>query len=146
MAYNFTKLSETPIVESTKVTPNILVEDNGDIKRISADRISANQINADWNETDSSSPAFIMNKPESLGGGGANIVTYTMNSGSIMLNGSRASAQNIIDEWNNGSILRLESYNSYSQILSIDYTVNSGSINGTITYSSNGSLATANIY
>lgn len=148
MAYNFTKLSETPIVESTEVTPNILIEDDGDIKRISADDLTTPQVNADWNETDVTSPAFIMNKPTSLGGGaGANVVTYKLSyvdsSGSYVLGGivydsgsggwANVSAQNIAEEWDNGSILRVyddKDPNSpmVGQILGVSYGVDSGAI------------------
>lgn len=38
-------------------------------KFIGMDTSEATSVQADWNENDSSSPAYILNKPESLGGG-----------------------------------------------------------------------------
>lgn len=139
MAYNFTKLSEAPIVDSTEVTPNILIEDDGDIKRISADDITTPQVNADWNETDVTSPAFILNKPEFIGGG-ANVITYNLSytpeSGSIYQfskglwdpNNGFVTASTIVDEWNNGTIMRINDGTRLGQVSSVCYTTNSGAI------------------
>lgn len=126
MAYNFTKLSETPIVESTDATPNILIEDNGDIKRISADDLTTPQVNADWNETDVTSPSFIMNKPESLDGGGVKFLCYTVDSGALMLNGVSTTASEVVEEWKNGSILRVKTDRTLGSVINVTYTLSSG--------------------
>lgn len=65
MAYNFTKLSDVTLTETPISEANVLIEENGDIKKTPKNAIGAQ---ADWNETDESSSAFILNKPESLGG------------------------------------------------------------------------------
>ena len=106
MAYDFVKLSETTLVESAAV-PNLLIEDGGEIKRISANNVATPQVQSDWNETDISNPAFILNKPENIGG--SNIITYTLASGALMFNGVATTAQSVVDAWNNGSVLRIGS-------------------------------------
>ena len=60
MAYNYKKLADVTLVEST-TEPNILIEDSGDIKKISASNIATPQARADWEETDPNSFAFILN-------------------------------------------------------------------------------------
>lgn len=65
MAYAFTKLSDVNLTEKPTDEANVLIEENGDIKKTPKNAIGAQ---ADWNETDESSSAFILNKPESLGG------------------------------------------------------------------------------
>lgn len=146
MAYNFTKLSEAPIVDSIEVTPNILIEDDGDIKRISADDLTAPQVNADWNETDVTSPAFILNKPEFIGGSCVNIITYNLSytpeSGSIYQfsrglwepNNGFATASTIVDAWNNGAIMRIKDGTRLGQVSCICYTTNSGAIDSGLVY------------
>lgn len=104
MAYNFVKLSETTLVDSA-LEPNILIEDGGEVKRISANNIATPQVQSDWNETDANSSAFILNKPENIGKN--NVITYTIASGMLMLNGAAATAQSVVDAWNNGNILRI---------------------------------------
>ena len=109
MAYDFIKLNETTLVESA-ADPNLLIEDGGEIKRISANNVTTPQVQSDWNETDISNPAFILNKPENIGG--SNIITYTLASGALMFNGVATTAQSVVDAWNNGSVLRIGSESS----------------------------------
>lgn len=136
MAYNFTKLSDAELVESTVSTPNILIEEEGDIKRISADDIATPQVQADWNETDSGSKAFILNKPEV----GPKIITYVDNSGLHLedANGPLVTPQEVVDAWNSGSILRIgnnyDSYNSFGSVVSISYGMDSGALITDIAY------------
>ena len=94
MAYDFVKLSEATLVDSA-LEPNILIEDGGEVKRISANNIATPQVQSDWNETDVNSPAFILNKPENIGKN--NVITYTIASGMLMLNGVAATAQSVVD-------------------------------------------------
>ena len=63
----FKKLSAVETVETVSETANVLIEENGVIKRAAKSEIGAQ---ADWAEMDESSPAFIKNKPENIGGGG----------------------------------------------------------------------------
>lgn len=141
MAYNYKKLADVNLVESA-VEPNILIEDSGDIKKISASNLVTPQTKSDWEETDPNSPAFILNKPDLSQAGGANVVTYTVAGGVLNLNGVAVTRQSVIDEWKNGSILRIDEGQSLSEIYSIFYTIASGSTlpsTATIYYYSEGS-------
>lgn len=150
MAYTYKKLADVPLVESA-AEPNILIEDSGDIKKIPASNIATPQTRADWEETDPNSFAFILNKPDLSQVGGANVVTYTVASGALKLNGVAVTAQSVIDEWKNGSILRIDETNTISggslgAVSNIKYTLNSGApASTTIYYYSNGSVKTVSI-
>ena len=74
MAYVYKKLTDVPLAESA-IEPNVIIEDSGDIKKISASNLAAKQTRADWEETDPNSLAFILNKPDLSQVGGANVVT-----------------------------------------------------------------------
>ena len=151
MAYNYKKLADVNLVESA-VEPNILIEDSGDIKKISASNIATPQTRADWEEKDPNSFAFILNKPDLSQVGGANVVTYTISGGVLKLNGVAVTRQSVIDEWKNGSILRIDETNSPSggslgAVSNIKYLLGSGGILGltTIYYYSNGVLQSLEI-
>lgn len=146
MAYSYKKLVDVTLVESA-VEPNILIEDSGDIKKISASNLAAKQTRADWEETDPNSFAFILNKPDLSQVGGANVVTYTVASGALNLDGVAVTAQSVIDEWKNGSILRIDETNSTTggsigAVSNINYSLGSGGAlaSTTIYYYSNGAL------
>lgn len=139
MTYTYKKLSDVTLVDNA-VEPNLLIEDEGEVKKIPASNIAVPQVKADWEETDETSAAFIMNKPDlSQAGGGANVITYTIDSGALMKDGIRVTGQEFIDEWNNGSIIRIKtnllgteggSHYEYS-IAPVDYvkySMNSGSL------------------
>ena len=70
MSYEFTKLSDVTLVNTPASSANVLIEEGGTVKKVPKAEIGAQ---ADWNEADETSPAFILNKPE-LGGGSK--VTY----------------------------------------------------------------------
>ena len=145
MAYNYKKLADVTLVESA-TEPNILIEDSGDIKKISASNIATPQTRADWEETDPNSFAFILNKPDLSQVGGANVVTYTVVGSALNLNGVAVTAQSVIDEWKNGSILRIDETNSTTggslgAVSNIKYSLASGALNSTtIYYYSNGTI------
>ena len=145
MAYNYKKLADVTLVESA-TEPNILIEDSGDIKKISASNIATPQTRADWEETDPNSFAFILNKPDLSQVGGANVVTYTVVGSALNLNGVAVTAQSVIDEWKNGSILRIDETNSTTggslgAVSNIKYSLASGALNSaTIYYYSNGAI------
>ena len=150
MAYNYKKLADVNLVESA-VEPNILIEDSGDIKKISAPNLVTTQVKADWEETDPNSAAFILNKPDLSQAGGANVVTYTISGTKLWLNGVAATSQSVIDEWKNGSILRIDettpsSGGSLGAVSNIKYTLNSGILaSTTIYYYSNGAIKSLSI-
>ena len=145
MAYTYKKLADVTLVESA-AEPNILIEDSGDIKKISASNIATPQTRADWEETDPNSFAFILNKPDLSQVGGANVVTYTVAGSALNLNGVAVTAQSVIDEWKNGSILRIDETNSTTggslgAVSNIKYSLASGALNSTtIYYYSNGAI------
>ena len=150
MAYSYKKLADVTLVESA-VEPNVLIEDSGDVKKIPASNLVAKQTRADWEETDPNSLAFILNKPDLSQTGGANVVTYTISAGVLKLNGVSATAQSVIDEWKNGSILRIDETNtttggSLGAVSNIKYTIVSGALSSTtIYYYSNGAIASLTI-
>ena len=154
MAYTYKKLTDVALVESAEM-PNLLIEEGGDIKKISASNLVTPQTKADWDETDPNSAAFILNKPDLSQAGGANVVTYTISSTSsgtkLWLNGAQATSQSVIDEWKNGSILRIDetsaiSGGSMGAVSNIKYTLNSGILaSTTIYYYSNGVITSLSI-
>ena len=152
MAYTYKKLADVTLVESA-AEPNILIEDSGDIKKISAPNLVTTQVKADWEETDPNSAAFILNKPDLSQTGGANVVTYTVAGGVLNLNGVAVTRQSVIDEWKNGSILRIDETNSTTggslgAVSNIKYSLGSGGTSlgqTTIYYYSNGTLASLSI-
>ena len=145
MAYTYKKLTDVDLVESA-ATPNLLIEEGGDIKKISASNLVTPQTKSDWEETDPNSAAFILNKPDLSQAGGANVVTYTIVNSALNLNGATVTAQSVIDEWKNGSILRIDetsalSGGSLGAISNIKYTIASGALaSTTVYYYSNGVL------
>ena len=147
MAYTYKKLSDVPLVESAE-TPNLLIEEAGDIKKIPASNLVTTQTKADWAETDPNSSAFILNKPDLSQIGGTKVVTYTIASGVLNLNGVAVTSQSVIDEWKNGSILRIDETNSLSggslgAVSNIKYLLGSGGLSlntVTIYYYSDGTL------
>ena len=150
MAHTYTRLADVALVESAE-TPNLLIEEGGDVKKISVSNIVTPQTKADWDETNPNSAAFILNKPDLSQVGGANVVTYTIAGGALNLNGIVVPGQSVIDEWNNGSILRINETNSLNGgslgvVSNIKYTVVSGALTSTtIYYYSNGVLASLTI-
>ena len=150
MAYSYKKLADVALVESA-AEPNILIEDSGDIKKISAPNLVTTQVKADWEETDPNSYAFILNKPDLSQTGGSNVVTYTVAGGVLKLNDVAVTRQSVIDEWKNGSILRIDettasSGGSLGAVSNIKYSLVSGALQSTtIYYYSNGVLTSLSI-
>ena len=145
MAYTYKKLADVTLVESATM-PNLLIEEDGDIKKISASNLVTPQTKVDWEETDPNSSAYILNKPDLSQTGGANVVTYTIESSALKLNGVAVNRQAVIDDWNNGSILRINETNSTTggslgAVSNIKYTIANGALTSTtIYYYSNGAL------
>lgn len=150
MAYTYKKLTDVALVESAEM-PNLLIEEGGDIKKIPSSNLVTPQTKADWDETDPNSAAFILNKPDLSQAGGANVVTYTISGTGLWLNGAAPTSQSVIDEWNNGSILRINETNSLSggslgAVSNIEYTIASGRLTSTtVHYYSNGVLKSLTI-
>ena len=150
MAIQTTKLSEVEVIESP-VNPNFIIEDEGEIKRIPPEAITPSQVQADWEETDASSPSYILNKPESLGGGGGEIVYYYL-SGSILMEeatSAQASKATVVDQWNTGARIRIR--NSLTgtisgNVIGVSYSLGSGDV--TLSYVSGGTttISTVSVY
>ena len=147
MAIQTTKLSEVEIIESP-VNPNFIIEDEGEIKRIPPEAITPSQVQADWEETDASSPAYILNKPESLGGGGGEAVYYYL-SGSILMEvatSAIASKATVVDQWDTGARIRIR--NSLNgtisgDVIGISYSLGSGDV--TLSYVSGGTTTISTV-
>ena len=147
MAIQTTKLSEVEIIESP-VNPNFIVEDEGEIKRIPPEAITPSQVQADWEETDASSPAYILNKPESLGGGGGEIVYYFLSSATLMEEATSAIASKatVVDQWNTGARIRIR--NSLNgtisgDVIGVSYSLGSGDV--TLSYVSGGTTTVSTV-
>ena len=137
MSYEFIKLNEVELVENVS-NANILIEENGEIKRLAAEDLnitggSGEHYQADWLEEDESHPAFILNKPSvrTLG-----VINYTESSGTIFAEGIPQNYDEIVDAWENGTDMRFNgkkvvevTYGPYSggQLMVI-YYVNSGQV------------------
>ena len=147
MAIQTTKLSEVEIIESP-INPNFIIEDEGEIKRIPPEAITPAQVQADWEETDASSPAYILNKPESLGGGGGEIVYYFLSSATLMEEATSAIASKatVVDQWNTGARIRIR--NSLNgtisgDVIGVSYSLGSGGV--TLSYVSGGSTTISTV-
>ena len=147
MAIQTTKLSEVEVIESP-INPNFIIEDEGEIKRIPPEAITPSQVQADWDETDASSPAYILNKPESLGGGGGEIVYYFLSSATLMEEATSAIASKatVVDQWNTGARIRIR--NSLNgtisgDVIGVSYSLGSGDV--TLSYVSGGSTTVSTV-
>lgn len=107
MAY--IKLNEVELVE-TATESNLLIEENGEIKRVPA----SNVVTAG-------------------GSGGGKVITYTFQSGLYNVDGFKSvTKQEVVDEWNAGSILRFRIGGNYpyntSNIFNVTYSESSSGI------------------
>lgn len=146
MAIQTKKLSEVEVIASP-VNPNFIIEDEGEIKRIPPEAITPSQVQADWEETDASSPAYILNKPESLGGSGE-IVYYYLSSSILMeeATSAQASKATVVDQWNTGARIRIR--NSLNgtisgDVIGVSYSLGSGDV--TLSYVSGGSTTVSTV-
>ena len=152
MAIQTTKLSEVDVIESP-VNPNFIVEDEGEIKRISPEAITPSQVQVDWEETDTSSPAYILNKPESLGGGGGEIVYYYLSSGGLWEEATSALASmvTVVDQWNTGARIRIKdslTSTTSGDVIGVRYVPGSGGAtfsNVTLSYVSGGATTVGTV-
>ena len=105
MSYELIKLSEVEKVSSS-TSANLLIEENGEIKRLSAKNLTnaQPQVQADWNETDDTKPSYIANKPTNLN---VNVLTYFTGSGYLTLDGVPQSREMIKEAWESGADMRI---------------------------------------
>ena len=140
MSYNFVKLSEVEKI-STPQNASLLIEQNGEIKRLSTDDINfgggnggGTQVQADWNETDTDSPAYIWNKPQDAYA--PTILNFTWGCGTgswLELNGAQWSFDQLRSEWAKGTPMRIGDGNI------VEISIMSGTSRH-ITYFMNGTL------
>ena len=152
MSYEFIKLSEVEKVD-TSYNANLLIEENGEIKRLSTENInfggSGNQVQADWNETDDTSPAYIANKPSM----NQEIITYSTTTGSLYRDGEIQTIQQIKDAWDSGASLRIGGWLGGNEtgksglVLAASFGESSGSYWGVVRYidADDGSLKSHNL-
>ena len=69
---NLKRITELPVAESAE-NVNLIIEDAGSAKKIPAHKVGAQ---ADWDEEDTTSPAYILNKPNISSGGGGAVYVY----------------------------------------------------------------------
>lgn len=110
MAYEMRRLSEVPEVENVNSDATVLIEQNGEVARAHKGKIGAQ---ADWNETDETSPAFIMNKP--IGGSVDNF--YFVSNGAyygfvhgVDETGEQVSGQALKDSFDSGNVVLLSGF------------------------------------
>lgn len=152
MAIQTKKLSEVGVIESP-VNPNFIIEDEGEIKRISPEAITPSRVQADWEETDTSSPAYILNKPESLGGGGGEIVYYFFSGGGLWEEATLALASmaTVVDQWNTGARIRIKdslTSTTSGDVIGVRYLPGSGGAtfdNVTLSYVSGGATTVGTV-
>lgn len=110
MAYEMKRLSEVSKVENVNSDATVLIEQNGEVARAHKGKIGAQ---ADWNETDETSPAFIMNKPI-----GANVDKFYYVSNSTYIGfvhgtdetGEQVRGQALKDSFDSGNVVLLSGY------------------------------------
>jgi len=137
MAYQYKKLSEVEMHENPS-SPNILVEEGGEVVRVPASNLttSGSKVQADWNETNEDSPAFILNKPDlgSIGGGDSagSTVLYHGSSASIYVDENHsqiADYGNIYNDFIAGNRVLVKNDNNGAvvELLGVYYTASTGS-------------------
>lgn len=146
MSYEFIKLSEVTKVD-TSYNANLLIEEDGEIKRLSTENInfggSGQQVQADWNEKDDTSPAFIANKPTI----NTEVVNYYMSTGSLYRDGHIQTLQQVKDAWNSGASIRIDGWfaggdsHGSALVVGMYFGESSGSEYGSLYYiESNGTI------
>ena len=145
----FMKLSEVPVVEKAS-DAYILVEEGGEIKRLHVQDLEAPQVQADLSEEDPTKPSYVHGKEDfSGGGGGAGIITYTVNSGlwyNTDSGSARVTAEKALDDWDSGSLIRLDFGDILRNVLSVEYQNNSGSITTQLYYCIGSAIYYENCY
>lgn len=129
MSYEFVKLSEVEVVE-TSTTANLLIEEDGEIKRLPASNFNTTpNVQADWNETDDTSPAYIANKPESLGGGGVETIVFATSSGMPYIAEEPyddISFAQLAEAWKRGANLVYKNNEGEHKVLFVQFVQDSG--------------------
>ena len=80
MSFESRKLSEEAMVDSVDSSINLMVEKDGEIRRMAMTDLPQQEVvQPDWEETNENNPSYIKNKPDlsSIGGGNASVEVYT---------------------------------------------------------------------
>jgi hypothetical protein len=119
---NLKNITDVPMAESAEGL-NLIVNDNGAAKQIAASAVGAQ---ADWNETDETSPAFIMNKPDMISGGNGCVVYTTTRGlfyyGNWETDGTQVSYSDFMNDFSNGVVRLSGGSNSCGTIVA--YNIN----------------------
>ena len=128
MSYEFITLSEVEVIETSKGA-NLLVEEDGEIKRLPASNFNTTpNVQADWNETDDTSPAYIANKPTSLGGGDVETIMICSDSGVVVYHDTyeRVDMLELTDKYNEGANIIWKQGDYHCKPLTVTFNYNSG--------------------
>lgn len=131
MAYEFKKINTVDTVSTIDNNINLVVEQTGTVKRMNIADIPQ-RAQADWNETNESSPAYILNKPDlsSVGGGNASITYF------IMSDGVDAPIVKVGDTWDTATPLTksavVDAFNN--GIVRMKYAANANSVVTLLSY------------
>lgn len=123
-----TKLSEVPVVEKAP-SAYVLIEEEGEIKRLPMTNLEVARVQADLSEDDPTKASFVHGKEDFApsGGGGANVITYTYNSG-LYLDGVKMTDAQIYEAWRAGNIMRLSSGGYEYTLTNMYYYSQSGTV------------------
>lgn len=134
MAYTIKRLSEVSKVENVNSDATVLIEQNGEVARAPKGKIGSQ---ADWNETDETSPAFILNKPAAGSVDNFYFVsngTYTGFVRGTDETGEQVGGQALKDSFDSGNIVLLRGYNmayggfSNGATMMVGYSISSNNI------------------
>ena len=135
MAYEYKKINEVTLVE-TATDHNVLIEEGGEIKRIPASNISIPQVKSDWNETDATSPAFILNKPDlsNVGSGGGSAVHYVLSGTTLTCDMVNVSRDALLQSYKDGNTIWIKKFNAVNNteglLVGISYTLSEDTLTG----------------
>lgn len=124
MGYEFMRLADVPESAAAADNANVLIEQDGEIARVPKAKIGAQ---ADWSETDETSPAFILNKPQGVGGGGVDNYyfvsngTYTGFVHGTDTTGEQVSLYALKNSFDAGNMVLLKGYNIWTSALMLGY-------------------------
>ena len=139
---NLKRITELPVAESSE-NVNLIIEDAGSAKKIPVYKVGAQ---ADWDEEDTTSPAYILNKPNIPSGGGGAVYVYnasghpSVNIVEIEFDSSLSAQENsdlfyervssglVILKWEGGIITPVLSYDSETGDIYIAHPRSQGSM------------------
>lgn len=101
MAYEFKKLSDVAAVETPADTANVLIEEDGVIKKAPKSAVggagSSGDVQSDWNQNDPTAPDYIKNRPFSENFGKVVIISETV--GTVVAGNTIISYNSSLLDW-----------------------------------------------